>query len=166
MLFYDRIFLLSGTFVSNKWYDLYRPFDFFPNHPFKSRTRFLKAFGRKDASGTYLEPTPSKRNRLAKLLQAFMVSQPATLLNLKILENSTLTFTLPTSLINLGLHSTPKSLWISLKKGTRSEIYAGDLSMNDAKSAAVFHAIRAEQYRANSCLIYGLEITTEDGIRS
>jgi SNF2 family DNA or RNA helicase len=82
-LYYARVFLLSGTFLPNKWYDIFGLIDFLPGHAFETRKQFMKAFARKDASGAYCEPSRSKRNRLVKFLQAIVVSRPATLMKLK-----------------------------------------------------------------------------------
>lgn len=59
-----------------------------------------------------------------------------------------------------------KKLVDSLKNRGGSDLYLGDLSTNDAKTRAMYHAIRAQQYCANPCLVKGHVQTAEDRIRS
>jgi SNF2 family DNA or RNA helicase len=164
-LYYARVFLLSGTLLCNKWYDIFGLIDFLPGHPFKTRRQFMKAFARKDASGAYCEPSRSKQNRLVKFLQAIVVSRPATLLKLKGMKKQYCDFELNDDDQAAVVFHT-KMLVDSLKKRDDSDIYLGDLSTNGAKTRAMFHAIRAQQYCANPCLIKGRVEAAEDRIRS
>ena len=164
-LYYARVFLLSSTFLGNKWYDIFELIDFLPGHPFKTRRRFMKAFARKDASGAYCEPSRSKQNRLVKFLQAIVVSRPATLLKLKGMRKQYYDFELnDDDQAAVVFHTKP--LIDSLKKRDNSDRYLGDLSTNHAKTRAMFHAIRAQQYCANPCLIKGHVEPAEDRARS
>ena len=164
-LYYARVFLLSSTFLGNKWYDIFGLIDFLPGHPFKTRRRFMKAFARKDASGAYCEPSRSKQNRLVKFLQAIVVSRPATLLKLKGMRKQYYDFELnDDDQAAVVFHTKP--LIDSLKKRDNSDRYLGDLSTNHAKTRAMFHAIRAQQYCANPCLIKGHVEPAEDRARS
>jgi SNF2 family DNA or RNA helicase len=164
-LYYARVFLLSGTFLPNKWYDIFGLIDFLPGHPFKTRKQFMKAFARKDASGAYCEPSRSKRNRLVKFLQAIVVSRPASLMKLKGMRKQYYDFELNEDDQAAVVFHT-KKLVDSLKKRGGSDLYLGDLSTNDGKTRAMYHAIRAQQHCANPCLIKDRVQSAEDRIRS
>ena len=81
-LTYDRILLLSGTFLANRWHDLFALISLIPGHPFQDYEQFLKTFAHKEDSGYYSTPSVSKRNRLVKFLMGFTISRPVSVLSL------------------------------------------------------------------------------------
>ena len=109
-LYYDAIFLVSGTFISNIWYGIYGFVSLLPGHPFKEREDFTRVFGRRKPGQIYLDPSPSKRNRLVKFLQAFVVSRPATLLQLEEIERATCSFRLSDRDANMAAYHAERFL--------------------------------------------------------
>ncbi len=81
-LHYERIMLLSGTFLANKWYDIFGFVSLIPGHPFQDFHQFMKTFAHREENGYYSSPSVSKRNRLVKFLMSFTVSRPVSVLNL------------------------------------------------------------------------------------
>jgi hypothetical protein len=79
-LYYDRIFMLTGTFLHNRWHDIFGLLDLLPGHPFTTRAQFLRCFA--ENGDIRNSPSASKKNRLIKFLQAIVVSRPSSLLQL------------------------------------------------------------------------------------
>lgn len=147
-LYASRTMLLSGTFIPDKWSDLFGVLQFFPRaHPFNTLKAFRKAFGTKDGDDRIGNPTISKRNRLIKFLQAITVSRPASILQLPDLKETTVRFEL------LEDQELQVAFWAmkfarSLKMSD-SEADTSDILSSDKKRAALAHAIRSQQYCAS-----------------
>jgi hypothetical protein len=81
-LYKERLVVRSGTFVSNRWWDLCGIFDLFPRpHPFNTTQRFSKAFANLQ-NGKFLEPTVSKQNRLVQYLMGLTLARPSAVMDM------------------------------------------------------------------------------------
>jgi SNF2 family DNA or RNA helicase len=69
---------LSGTFMSNRWDDIFALIDLLPSHPFDTKADFERTFGNDSGS-----PLPAQFNILVKFLQAIVIARPNSVLQLK-----------------------------------------------------------------------------------
>lgn len=138
---------------------------FIPGHPFKTRKQFNKTFARREVTGSYSEPSLSKRNRLIKFLQAFVVSRPVTLLNLKGLRLQYQNFRITEDDESIVAYYTKKCI-DALRRRQSSRLYTGDMSTSDSKAFAMICAIRAQQHCANNTLIQEQMPTNEEILRA
>ncbi|KAG8626905.1 hypothetical protein KVT40_005850 [Elsinoe batatas] len=83
-LFFDEVFLVSGTFMANRWYDVYGLISLIPGHPFQDIRNFCTAFACLDNTGTKYSQTPSEagKRRLIDFLQSIVVCRPGRVLDL------------------------------------------------------------------------------------
>lgn len=90
-LTYLKLLMLSGTFMPNKWHDVWGFLDLFPTRPFASFQEFIDTFGTikgKQASET------CKVRMLAGFLDSFIIARPQNVLKLKGLETHEVSATL------------------------------------------------------------------------
>jgi SNF2 family DNA or RNA helicase len=70
--------LLSGTFMSNRWDDIFALIDLLAGHPFDTKADFERTFGN-DSN----RPLPAQFNILVKFLQAIVIARPNSVLRHK-----------------------------------------------------------------------------------
>lgn len=70
--------LISGTFIANRWFDVYHFLDLLPGHPFKDNKAFDRAFSKDRA-----RPPKTQFDNLIRFMMAFTVARPNSVLNLK-----------------------------------------------------------------------------------
>ncbi|KAI8242170.1 hypothetical protein K4K55_011034 [Colletotrichum sp. SAR 10_96] len=91
-LFYRKLLVLSGTFMANKWYDIWGFLDLFPANPFPRFEGFVKTFGHIEGK----RPSETcKVEILAGFLDSFIIARPQDVLQLKGLERHKVDVTLP-----------------------------------------------------------------------
>jgi SNF2 family DNA or RNA helicase len=155
-LYYECIYMLSGTFIPNRWNDLYGLVTLIPGHPFRAYRQFMMSFARKESNGIYTVPSVSKRNRLIKFLQAFVISRPATLLELEGMEKQSFEFLLTEDDAALVVYYVDKFLR-AMRKTPGSQLHIGDSSSNgyknDYKTMGMLQAMKAQQVCANRNMV-------------
>lgn len=85
--------ILSGTLMHNKWHDISGMLDFVQSHPFTDHAKFMHAFSDRDYTGRLYLPA-SKMVMLQRFLQPFLISRPASLIQLKELTRRRVPFRL------------------------------------------------------------------------
>lgn len=158
-LYAERLFILSGTFVPNRWWDLRGLFDLFPRpHPFNTPERFNKAFARQSSTGEYVEPSPSKRNRLTKYMMGIVLARPSSVI---VLPDLTFTYhdfvvDVDDALISAGWALRFVKLIMYAGKGRKAE---------QRRIKALAAAMRARQYVAGRFLVNERARTAEDQLK-
>lgn len=141
-------FLLSGSFLANRWYDAFGCMDFLDGHPFTTLPLYRRAFARKVEGRIMTDPSQSKSNRLVKFLQAMVVARPLHLLTLPNLNITEITF-------RLVDHSTI-SLVIFLVRQFFQHLHGRNstsLGIGDKQSRAISFATLAQQVSANESMV-------------
>ena len=141
-LHYERCFVLSGTFVPDKWWEVFGMLDFLPKpHPFDTPAKFWRAFGSSSARGRLVAPTPTKRLRLIKFLQMCVVSRPATINELPPTQLAQISFP-------LSYREATMDTWWSLRFLFALKLREDmkDIQVSEENSKALSHALRAQQY--------------------
>ena len=148
-----KVALVSGTFLDNKWHDLFGLVRMLPGeHPFMTRPLFDRAFAEKDGR-TYKDPSDSKRNRLIKWLLGFLVCRPVEVLKMPEMKVLYWNFELDLNEeLSVSSH-TVLFIYALRMAGIQLDQEACALIEEDSKSSALMHAIRAQQHCANSELI-------------
>ncbi|KAH0161685.1 hypothetical protein KCU67_g6235, partial [Aureobasidium melanogenum] len=77
-LYRTRTLLVSGTFMSNRWNDIFAFLDLLPGHPFHTKADFERTFGYDSR-----RPLATRFNVLVKFLQAIVIARPNSVLQLK-----------------------------------------------------------------------------------
>ncbi|KAH0544431.1 hypothetical protein FGG08_001458 [Glutinoglossum americanum] len=148
-LYYSRNIMLSGTFLSNKWHDVFGVLDFLPGHPFQTRRGFMHTFGTR-FDRTWLDPAPTKRARLVKFLMAITIARPSKLLKLPGKNVVAKEFKLGEEQANIVFHYVSKFFECLRFEG----ITAGrNMIQNDKAMKAMSFAVRAQQHAAHPALI-------------
>lgn len=70
--------IVSGTFMPNRWNDIFACLDLLPGHPFVTKADFERIFGQDG-----LCPRPTQFNTLVKFLQAMVIARPKSALQLR-----------------------------------------------------------------------------------
>jgi hypothetical protein len=152
-LFYNRIYMLSGTFLPNKWFDVYGSVDFLKGHSFTNIHLFRRAFAR-NVGNKSLDPTESKRNRLVKFLQAIVISRPVHILNLPGLDVRYHGFSIANKETIAKISYFTRKFFLALARGsTSSGMGLWDVPTNGRKRKALLFATLAQQLCANPCLL-------------
>ena len=149
-LHFEALAALSGTFVANKWYDLYGILHLMPGeNPFETRRDFHRVFGNQWVK--YHDPPPTRLDRLIKTLLAMTIARPSTILHLPELKLSTKLFHLDPQDSNMVLYFT-KLFVDHLKKAKhRYSDINGILTSSDGQRAIIY-ATRAQQWAAHPAL--------------
>lgn len=148
-LSYASVIMVSGTFLANRWTDVYGLIDFLPGHPIDSMSTFLRIFATK-VEGKWRDPPSTKQNRLIKFLMAFTIARPSSLLALPGLVISTRTFTIPFQSSDMVLYLT-KKFYDELKKAGSAGVVESILT-NDRANKALIYATRAQLHAAHPLL--------------
>lgn len=78
-LFRRNTLLISGTFIANRWSDIFTFVDLIGGHAFGDKEQFSRCFG----DDSLVEPQPVKFPRMVKFLQRLVLSRPNSVLDLK-----------------------------------------------------------------------------------
>jgi hypothetical protein len=158
-LYKERLVILSGTFVSNRWWDLCGIFDLFPRpHPFSTTLRFSKAFADLQ-NGRFTEPTLSKQNRLVKYLMGFTLARPSVVMDMVNMKVRYHDFVLDDN------EASVSAGW-ALKFALALKWKSGPSRSNEANAArAMMFATRAQQYVSGRILVSPHTKNAEDYIR-
>jgi len=154
-LHYERILLLSGTFLANRWYDIFGFVSLIPGHPFNDFQQFMKTFARKEDSGYYSCPSVSKRNRLVKFLMGFTISRPVSVLNLPSINREYHDFQLPPDDEADVAQRVEKYLMLISKAGKEQVFHRGKSSGQQA----LMQAVIAQLLCANTSLVQPLRLS-------
>ncbi|EXJ57118.1 hypothetical protein A1O7_07462 [Cladophialophora yegresii CBS 114405] len=149
-LHYERIMLLSGTFLANRWYDIFGFVSLIPGHPFKDFQQFMKTFAHREENGYYSSPSVSKRNRLVKFLMSFTVARPVSVLKLPHLSREYHDFQLTDDEEAEVAFRVEKYLMLMSFSG-RQQVFQP--SNSDGKNKALQQAVLAQLQCANRALI-------------
>ncbi|KAG9552980.1 hypothetical protein KCU77_g7175, partial [Aureobasidium melanogenum] len=77
-LYRTRTLLVSGTFMSNRWNDIFAFLHLLPGHPFHTKADFERSFGHDNR-----RPATTRFDLLVKFLQAIVIARPNSVLQLK-----------------------------------------------------------------------------------
>ncbi|KAI9764333.1 MAG: hypothetical protein M1839_005964 [Geoglossum umbratile] len=148
-LYYSCIIMLSGTFLSNKWHDVFGVLDFLPGHPFQTRRSFMHTFGTR-FDRAWVDPAPTKQARLVKFLMAITIARPSELLKLPSKKVMAKEFRLGEKQANMVFHYVSKFFECLRIEG----VTAGrNMIQNDKAMKAMSFAVRAQQHAAHPALI-------------
>ncbi|KAL8796628.1 MAG: hypothetical protein Q9195_001018 [Heterodermia aff. obscurata] len=148
---YQKLAALSGTFVANRWYDIYGTWSLVPGeNPFVSRSDFHRIFGNPYHSGP--EPSNHRLDRLIKALMPLVIARPSSILNLKGLDTSVYHFSLDQADIEMVVYFT-KLFVESLRKAKRYYTDVNGMLSADKTQRSILYATRAQQYAAHAALI-------------
>ncbi|KAE8842369.1 hypothetical protein HRS9139_01666 [Pyrenophora teres f. teres] len=147
-----KVWMASGTFLDNRWWDVYGLCAQLPGvHPFQDRRLFDRAFAQK-IDGRYQDPSVTKRYRLIKWLQAFTICRPDTVLTLPNMRVVWWNFELNhTDEITVAAHTLKCIYALKMKAMESTDVVSALVEENG--SAALMHAMRAQQICANPSLI-------------
>lgn len=79
---YESIILISDTFITNRWDEIYGLIDLMPCNPFPSIHHFHHVFSAKGGTEIARFPDLQRKDALIKYLMAFTIARPAYLLQL------------------------------------------------------------------------------------
>ncbi|PNS16785.1 hypothetical protein CAC42_4749 [Sphaceloma murrayae] len=156
-LYFDEIFLLTGTFLPNRWYNVFGLMTLIPGHPFRSIKNFCEAFASKDGTGrTYARlPQEGGRSRLIKFLRCMVVARPGALLELEAIRIQNFYFCIDDK--TSGDVDFCSEMFINnLRepgKGGRSIPIVADLDRSSNKAAALGYASTAQMLAAHADLL-------------
>lgn len=151
-LYYDRIMLLSGTFLANRWYDIFGFVSLIPGHPFDDFQQFMRTFARKEQSGYYSSPSVSKRNRLLKFLMVFTISRPVSVLNLPPLSREYHDFKL-TDDEEAEVAARVKKFLRLMSMSSKEQVFHPSSSSRQQGQKALIQAVLAQLQCANRALL-------------
>lgn len=160
-LYYESVLMLTGTFVPNRWYDIYGLVRLLDGHAFKEQTAFIRAFGGSIQGEGFADPTASKEHRLVKFLQAFIVSRPVTLLELQPLVKEEFLFELANEDADMVSYHVDKLL-LAVKLAKRG----GSRASRNVKTVILGRAALAQQWCASPSLIKKRNQTIEEQLRA
>ena len=149
---YERVLLLSGTFLANRWHDIFGLVSLIPGHPFDNYQQFMKTFAHKEANGYYSSPSVSKRNRLIKFLMSFTVSRPVSVLNLPSINRNYYDFQLTDDEEAEVAARVEKYLMLMSKSG-KQQVFHRDNSSGRVEKKALLQAVLAQLSCANYTLL-------------
>jgi hypothetical protein len=158
-LYKERLIILSGTFLSNRWWDLCGIFDLFPQpHPFNTTQRFSKAFANLQ-NGKFLEPTVSKQNRLVKYLMGCTLARPPAVMDMINMSVRYHDFVLDNNEASISAGWALKfALALRWKSGpSRSE--------ESNRARAMMFATHAQQHVSGRTLVSDHTMQAEDDVR-
>lgn len=156
-LYYRKAILLSGTFLANRWSDVYGLVDYLKGHPFESFADFMSVFGLSRFDEGYGRPPVSRQRRLIRFLQAFTFARPSSLLDLPGMKTNMVRFPLDAAAAERVIFYTKR--FYDLLRDSRLE---GNKQLAAAcRRKALMSALRAQQYAANRVLI-GPKMTEDE----
>lgn len=145
-LYVKYTFLVSGTFLTNRWIDAFGAVDLLQGHPFDSLQKFVKAVAAVKVDQTNTNPTKSKEHRLVKFLQAMVVARPAELLDLQGVEVEAVEFVIQDHIIvPLLAHLVGQYMEACKKANKRTTTNTGA----NLQSSALNNATLAQQFAGN-----------------
>ena len=148
---YQKLAVLSGTFVANRWYDIYGMWSLVPGeNPFTLRSDFHRIFG--NSYNAQLDPPPHRVDRLIKAMMPLVVARPSSILDLKGLDISVHQFSLDRADMEMVVYFT-KLFVESLRKAKRYYTDVNGILSADKTQRSILYATRAQQYAAHSALI-------------
>ena len=151
-LWYERIMLLSGTFLANRWHDLFGLISLIPGHPFTNPQQFMKTFAQKEEDGIFTKPSKSKINRLIKFMMAFTIDRPISLLNLLPLKRQYHDFSLDATQEANVAYFVAKYLRL-IKTANKTSVFAASASSTQNKQKAMMQATQALLCCASNLLL-------------
>lgn len=156
---YVREYLaLSGTFLSNKWVDLYGILDIFRGHPFATIRDFMHSFSTIRTTSRADQPSATQLRILQKFLMGFVIARPDSLLELGQMELHHVEFTLgSTEQEDVLLYT--KRFYDSLAVENLDE--DEDVTNSEKTRQAIAHATRAQQQAAHPQLMEKFRDETE-----
>ncbi|KAH5386948.1 hypothetical protein HBI33_072860 [Parastagonospora nodorum] len=148
----EKVWMASGTFLDNRWWDIHGLCAQLPGvHPFQDKRLFERAFAQK-ADGRFQDPSVSKKNRLVKWLQGFTICRPDTVLDLPGLKVVWWNFELADDdEMTVAAHAVKFIYALKMKLMQSTE--GASALVEENGSAALMHAMRAQQICANPVLI-------------
>lgn len=158
---YARLGALSGTFVANKWSDLFGILHLMPGeNPFNTARDFHRVYG--NPHNKFSEPTQTRLNRLIKTLQALTIARPSSILDLPGLHVSTFDFHL-NSLKDIDMVLYLTKLFVdTLRKAKRQFSDVNGILVSPRTERSILYATRAQQWAAHSALVPRRRLPIQD----
>jgi SNF2 family DNA or RNA helicase len=154
-LSYSACIMLSGTFLDNKWTDVYGLLPFLRGHPFQTFKSFQKAFATYDYEGNFTDPEEHRIRLLQKLLLAIVIARPASLLNLSGCQKRRVGFILrDRDSIEVALCV---EMYIKAQKEAsateKKRLVLSNVDPGEEDGHPLVHAIIAQQYSLHPALV-------------